>query len=92
MSLETVVKTIEQIDQVEELTVLLDARESARRIFAALQDMHAATGNPLYADYMEIVARAGKTLNDDIKAWAEKQAALHASARYDSLREEEANR
>lgn len=79
MSIESAVKMMKQIDEVEELTVLVDAREAARRVYATMQDFAHATGNPLFLDYMRIIAKAGQTINDDIGAWAKRQEQLHAS-------------
>lgn len=77
MSLEKAARMMKQIDEIEKLTDLVLARRDARLIYEALRDAFQSTRNPLFHEYMEIVALSGDTINADIAVWFSNQANLH---------------
>lgn len=76
--LEDVQHRIHQIQEIDELATLLQARDALRSVYSDMQTMWLATNNPLWFQYLRQLAGAGQELNKDIKRWYERQATLHA--------------
>jgi hypothetical protein len=76
---------LSQIEHIEDLDVLLDARERLRRAFTYLTDAFNTTGNPVFLDYRDQVMGAGQMVNEDIQRITTTIAMTKASQRFEGV-------
>lgn len=85
MDINRLFQQLQYIEHIEELDVLLDARDRLRRQFAYFTDAFNTTGNPAFLDYRDSIMGAGQMVNDDIQRITKLIAQTKGSTRFDGV-------
>jgi len=85
MDVDKLFAKIQSVSHIEELDILLDARERLRRQFAYFTDAFNTTGNPVFLDYRDQILGAGNWVNEDIQRITRDIAATKGSTRFEDV-------